>query len=287
MGGPGRVNKLMSCAVCNEPAPHACGKCGLASYCSSDHQRVSWPTHKFLCSAAIEIKCLENRGMGVVARQAFAVGDEIFREKPLVSLPTVLATSQEEAEAKAANQITTLIEALPDAARSLVLGLTDVHHAEATPYGIFRTNGIPMSGADGLFAKTCRLNHSCSPNSRYTWRADLKRELVFALRPIAAGEELTVEYKDCNRPCAERRLVLEQMFKFVCACSSCCDSSEESDNRRAMIGGLIERIPAVGYDDQPAALEIAERVLELMAEEDVATATNRMGLYLVASVFVF
>ena len=52
--------------------------------------------------------------MGVLARKAFAVGDELFREKPLLSLPTVQATSQEEADFKAASQVTAIFENLAE-----------------------------------------------------------------------------------------------------------------------------------------------------------------------------
>ena len=159
------------------------------------------------------------------------------------------------------------------------MSLSDAHNEAPTPYGIFQTNGIPITAADGIFAKTCRLNHSCSPNARYTWRSDLKRELVFAIRPICVGEEVTVSYKDCNRPSAERRAILEQMFKFVCSCPACSEASAESDTRRGYIGTLIDQIPIVGYEDQVAALELAEQALQLMAEEGIDTPTNTMGVH--------
>jgi hypothetical protein len=91
---------------------------------------------------------------------------------------------------------------LSQARRSVVMDLTDVHGDERnlgsgvtrSCWGIFATNAIPITNGAALFAQTCRVNHSCSPNARYTWRADLGRELVVALKPIAAGEEVTVQY---------------------------------------------------------------------------------------------
>ena len=44
----------------------------------------------------------------------------------------------------------------------------------------------------GIFALSCRLNHACIPNARFVWREDLRKELVFAMRPIKEGEQITV-----------------------------------------------------------------------------------------------
>ncbi|MPC50943.1 Protein msta, isoform A [Portunus trituberculatus] len=50
---PGDVYRKMvvgACAVCGCPASQRCGKCHLTAYCSKDHQKQHWKTHRTECS---------------------------------------------------------------------------------------------------------------------------------------------------------------------------------------------------------------------------------------------
>ena len=66
-------------------------------------------------------------------------------------------------------------------------------------------------------------------NANYVWRADLKRELVFAIRSIAQGEQITVSYIGPHMRAAQRQQRLQTKFGFTCVCSSCVNATEESD----------------------------------------------------------
>ena len=105
----------------------------------------------------------------------------------------------------------------------------------------------------GLYALACRMNHACKPNARYVWRPDLKRELVFATRPIRAGDEITVTYLAEYAPQAARKLRLLEEFRFECKCSACEDpardlnAQEQSDARMLEMQELIDNVPTVGY----------------------------------------
>jgi hypothetical protein len=37
------------CRVCDAAAPHRCGRCHVARYCSREHQAVDWATHRQSC----------------------------------------------------------------------------------------------------------------------------------------------------------------------------------------------------------------------------------------------
>ncbi|KAJ3207219.1 hypothetical protein HDU67_007605 [Dinochytrium kinnereticum] len=39
----------MQCAVCQFPASNKCGGCGIAYYCSKEHQKENWKAHKPIC----------------------------------------------------------------------------------------------------------------------------------------------------------------------------------------------------------------------------------------------
>jgi hypothetical protein len=50
---------LFECTVCGKEAKESsplqrCGRCGTATYCSSDCQRKDWAVHKHICSLSLE-----------------------------------------------------------------------------------------------------------------------------------------------------------------------------------------------------------------------------------------
>jgi hypothetical protein len=223
----------------------------------------------------VQVKRAGERGFGVFARAAFEVGEELIREAAVIRMPN-LPEEGGMAEASAL----ALFASLPELKQRLVMSLSDAHHAEPTVWGTMKTNAIPtndtsMPPSSGIFVLACRLNHSCKPNARYFWRQDLGRELVFAIRPIAAGEEVTVQYTQGYLPRAERRLVLRAGFNFMCACVACVHASPESDARRRAIQVLIDRMPAVAQSDPQRALGMSERTLSLMEAEGADTPLDK------------
>lgn len=94
---------------------------------------------------------------------------------------------------------------------------------------IIESNAIELRNRDGLsrcvlLLKVCRMNHSCLPNVLIgPGKGDGDVE-VRVLRPILAGEELTVSYIDDEAllsPTPERRARLYGRWQFQCACDRC------------------------------------------------------------------
>jgi hypothetical protein len=121
------------------------------------------------------------------------------------------------------------------------------------PGGILATNKVPVED-DGsefaLCALTCRLNHACKGacNANFSWEKKLQRALVFASRPIAAGEEITVSYRPYETY-AQRQAVLLEGWNFTCRCAACEVSEEErekADERLKEITELIQAVKSVG-----------------------------------------
>jgi len=82
------------------------------------------------------------------------------------------------------------------------------------------------SGALGFYTLLCHLNHACVPNCSVVDAADSdSTKLLVALRHIADGEELTVDYAPdeagAARTAASRRELLLTRFGFVCGCTAC------------------------------------------------------------------
>mmetsp|Transcript_118369 Transcript_118369/g.330145 ORF Transcript_118369/g.330145 Transcript_118369/m.330145 type:complete len:180 (+) Transcript_118369:267-806(+) len=92
----------------------------------------------------------------------------------------------------------------------------------------FQSNAWRGEGCALLYARICRMNHSCRPNVSVD--TGCGRAAVTALRPIAPGEELTASYAAAEVlwcSLAERRQILAETWGFWCRCSRCL--SEEAD----------------------------------------------------------
>jgi len=85
-----------------------------------------------------------------------------------------------------------------------------------------------------LFPHVAALNHSCIPNCTVTY-LDSNEIVVFALRDILKGEELTISYVDQEKPQDVRCEELKERYGFICGCDAC----------KCGLGGDIQ-----GGDDQ-------------------------------------
>ena len=164
-------------------------------------------------------------------------------------------------------QVRELIPQLPKARHAAVMGLSDATFPEAvTPLGIWRTNGMPCGDDSGLFALACRINHSCRPNVRWCWRADLGTQHIFAMRPIEEGEELLAAYSKTYARRADRVARLQAQFHFTCACPLCSGPEAGSfDEEMCEIQANIDALPAACQTDMKRALALSERNLSLLA----------------------
>ena len=94
-------------------------------------------------------------------------------------------------------------------------------------------DGMPDVQGAGLMAKYSMMNHNCSPNigperidpetgrRRPGEGIHAARGTVYALRDIAAGEELFSCYIDPSLPVDERRGMLKNGYGFDCLCATC------------------------------------------------------------------
>lgn len=93
----------------------------------------------------------------------------------------------------------------------------------------YNAQPLPISSLPGtyflcIFDSASKLNHSCSPNLKFVYgigNAALRGSLV-ALKPIAAGDELSISYIDAlNLRASDRHALLQHGFGFECRCSRC------------------------------------------------------------------
>ena len=170
------------------------------------------------------------------------------------------------------------------------MALCDSHksdHGEASLWGIVRSNGVRSGHSEderriphsALFALVCRLNHACKANARYGWRQDLGVERVVAVCPIAAGEEVCVQYRTMYAPRVARQAQLFNGFNFMCTCGACQHPSDASDERMVEIRNLLDEMQRVGFNDASHALVLSERLLRVMHQEGVATPHDLVGVH--------
>jgi len=91
---------------------------------------------------------------------------------------------------------------------------------------------FPNCTGTALCAIQGTINHSCSPNAQVykrdlDWHGDT---IVFALKPIATGEEICISYIDESLPLHHRRECLKLPYLFDCQCTKC--KQEEAKNSK-------------------------------------------------------
>ena len=132
--------------------------------------------------------------------------------------------------------------------------------------GICARNGYNLSRADaggpsagarrgfGLWHREAMLNHSCTPNCAWTQIGDF--QFTFVTRPVAAGDELCIDYVGECQSYAERRAALQ----FKCQCPKC----ELLCSRKDLRG--IDAEVAQAFCQRRARAVLAQRPPERWAE---------------------
>ncbi|KJX93055.1 hypothetical protein TI39_contig4427g00001 [Zymoseptoria brevis] len=137
------------------------------------------------------------------------------------------------------------------------------------------------SDLGGIFIESSHFNYSYSANASYSWNADVKEERVYAIRKIAAGEEITVCYladEDWALSRKKRMVEIQDIHGFECSCARCGEGNVEkqaaSDSQRQrfveierFLNGDWLRAHTPGI-----ALKLCREALGILREEEPAVA---------------
>ncbi|KAF2703655.1 SET domain-containing protein [Pleomassaria siparia CBS 279.74] len=187
-----------------------------------------------------EINDIPGKGRGLIARSNISKGTRILCERPLFTVPSMEPSLLELV-------LAARLKALPKASQRQFLSLHNRSPGKYPFSNIFNTNALPCGSGSvvgGVYPTICLINHSCIPNSHHNWDEDAEHETIYAIRPIRAGEEITITYHQ-ESISAIRRAFLKESFGFDCSCSGCSRSPselQESDARRLQIQKLDENI---------------------------------------------
>lgn len=100
-----------------------------------------------------------------------------------------------------------------------------------------------------IYELISRVNHSCRPNAMVSWHPTQNRGYLRALRPIAAGAEITICYNAAENTSLQarrpRREALKERWDFDCGCEECSLTGQErrlNNERRTRAWELHEQM---------------------------------------------
>ncbi|KUI59135.1 SET domain-containing protein 5 [Cytospora mali] len=208
---------------------------------SISHALTGIDPYRELDIPLFEVKDVPGKGKGLVARLNISKGTQVLCEKPLLTVASGPPPNQLEP------MLAAKLKALPRTKQREFLSLHNNFPGKFTFTGIVRTNALPCgpgSIVGGVYPTICLINHNCLPNAHNSWDSNREHETIYAIRPIKAGEEITIAY-DHGGPAAARRAFLKKAFGFDCECSICTLPPAElqaSDARRLLIQRLDDEV---------------------------------------------
>ncbi|PYH76157.1 TPR domain protein [Aspergillus uvarum CBS 121591] len=130
----------------------------------------------------------------------------------------------------------------------------------------------------GVFPLGSRMNHSCIPNTDFSYNWSIEKETFHAIRDIRAGEELTIMYtKLTNRDRIKRQVELDK-WGFRCTCLACEDTPQgwEREQRRMELFDLDQRLAInMQFGGKETYKESSELALRMAAIQKSEGLLNR------------
>ncbi|WWD20098.1 hypothetical protein CI109_104572 [Kwoniella shandongensis] len=167
--------------------------------------------------------------LGLRANRDIKRGELIIKEEPFFTLP--IGDIDEDITSDHILPLLPLSQDCQGLFHSFT-GRTDRHADNDHYVNIIETNSIPLISKDsqalGLFRHICRVNHSCTPNSGWSWVEDEGNLHLYAYTNIDCGEEITASYlpqKGITLSYAQRQRHLLNGHGFVCLCDACATSA--------------------------------------------------------------
>lgn len=148
---------------------------------------------------------------------------------------------------------------------------------QSNSFGIFTPEDRCL--ASGIFPEASYFNHSCAPNLCRVMTKGGQAAAFYALRPICAGDALTICYTDVQEnSTAERRRNLLAAYRFFCECVRCGTGREAPTPTKHLEVPLCGQCPIRGYL-RPLRCPVVQRSLLGVNEEtrlSICTACGKL-----------
>jgi len=212
------------CFADTQPLLH-CARCKSARYCNQQCQKGDRAVHKLECKCLVGARQQPLDIIHLVSRIIFKCnGKDNDKNAQFESVIENLASNQELITSQRKEQFFTFIVVLQDylsACKSITLEDFDV-------YGLFcriSCSSFTITNAElntlgiGIYETASLINHSCDPNCVALFNG---RDITIrAIKPIPAGDEVTLSYVDIMSPVQARQGDLLEGYMFVCSCHVC------------------------------------------------------------------
>ena len=126
--------------------------------------------------------------------------------------------------------------------------------------------------AEGLYPSIAScINHSCAPNADFVVEAGKNAGAlaIRALRPLEAGERITIAYCNLFTAAKKRRAHLRETYHFTCRCPRCVGGAD-APHVQPLAGALRDALPLLGSAAGKAAVASAAAALAAAVEPLVA-----------------
>ena len=224
-----------------------------------------------------------DKGQGYFASRNITRGTCILEESPFLQI----RRNGREVKPQHSAHINREVGGMVEANRVLFDGLSP---PDGGNYLRFKRNAFDLSEAgrptfyvSGVFEHASFFNHSCVPNAHFTWNPDRGQDnqgrlTVYAIRDIAFGEEVLVNYRiDCSYEArAVRVRKLSKDYDFVCTCPACDTQSPtavQSDSNWQRMKEIVKNRQFGGQDPTPD-----QRLAELTELNELLGVVNTEGI---------
>lgn len=279
---------------------------------------MSCTVPRYITATLVATRAAPGRGRSLVALQAAAAGEVLLREGPFalvlcdpndstsldVSLAVELLKSGQDSDSQLTALQTNIEMLAPEDIASLARDSRSVSASLAsTPTGggptlpiralnalaRVRVNALTVVGSSdgkrrglGLYCAAAMINHDCDPSAG-VWFDDDEDDgmhvVVRALRPLLAGEEVTIAYVERSFPRLHRRALLRHNFQFDCMCRRCGEEPPRAPEAPGSLSSEAEELCARGVDaycngHPEEALEIMQQAERALSEPFGSSASS-------------
>ncbi|KAG8164552.1 hypothetical protein KVR01_006470 [Diaporthe batatas] len=215
---------------------------------------------------------VEGKGNGVIAKQPLVRGDPVMAHTPVL---LVHQGFKEEPDQAGQHRLLDLaLASLPQQTADLFMSQM-AHDPDEHPVAARLTTNafrLDLGGDDGqhygAFPEVGKTNHDCRPNAAYYVDQSTLMHITTAVRPIAAGDEITITYLDPLAPRADRQDRARSHWGFACACPHCsasADEAAESDKRLKELRWIEGQLQDLASGD--ASVGLITYLLKLYEDE--------------------
>ena len=223
------------------------------------------------------------KGMGLVAKSDIRRGDLIMANT--VSLMIDYRVFDDLPDDEWMELQALAVDHLPGPHRSTLMNLS-THNAGDLPHHervnkITTTNAFDIDAGEGdeeqdsgffvVFPEIARMNHDCRANADYYFDHKTLTQYIHAIRPIKAGEEITLSYINPRMKHDARKKKLQRIWGFGCVCNLCSRKAPRiaaSDARITQIRDIMGEFTNWEADSR-ANPQMAELYISLHEQEEL------------------